>query len=404
MAIKAGQILHDAHGFVIDRIQTGGVSNLNIPEEKIYELGNYQTVATVRDIPDLSFELESFDVSTEIEALLTNTNPATVSTGQEFSFSNTVPLDIISPFKSGNGAFDIVKGVAVPYLNLESATYRFGVRQNSTQAFSLRGDSVYYIPGTPYWENKTVITGANQTYTFDRTAVIYTEGGNSLYALSVCAKNPVTKTYKRLFFGSDYTNTATTVTILPNLFTQGYTDLHVVYGSLTAATYAQAVHQTTSVKPAAVRGKDIDVYVGTNAATPVFTRWGGVQSFEVSRRTNLENDEEFGNYHFVASDYDVAEVSGSITIKPANTTDLFDKIAQVANVATNVVVGTQTSVALPVELRVNDPDTGTRLKTLYVPDARFTVPNVQGRVQQKLTVNFNFSSDGGTLKVYKGAR
>jgi hypothetical protein len=65
VAIKAGQIIHDAQGFVVDRIQTGGVSNLNIPEEKIYELGNFFTVATIRDIPDLSFDLESLDVSTE---------------------------------------------------------------------------------------------------------------------------------------------------------------------------------------------------------------------------------------------------------------------------------------------------------------------------------------------------
>ena len=31
MAIKAGQILHDVNGFVIDRIQSAGVGNVNIP-------------------------------------------------------------------------------------------------------------------------------------------------------------------------------------------------------------------------------------------------------------------------------------------------------------------------------------------------------------------------------------
>jgi hypothetical protein len=44
------------------------------------------------------------------------------------------------------------------------------------------------------------------------------------------------------------------------------------------------------------------------------------------------------------------------------------------------------------------------VKTLYIPDARFTVPGVQGRVQQKTEVTFNFSSDGGTLLVYSGNR
>ena len=69
MAVKGAQILHDAEGFVIDRLQSAGVGNVNIPEEKIYELGNFKTVATVRDIPDLSFDMESFDVSTEVEEI-----------------------------------------------------------------------------------------------------------------------------------------------------------------------------------------------------------------------------------------------------------------------------------------------------------------------------------------------
>ena len=52
---------------VIDRAQTAGPGQLNIPTQKIYELGNYKSVSTIRDTPDLTFNLESFDVSTEIE-------------------------------------------------------------------------------------------------------------------------------------------------------------------------------------------------------------------------------------------------------------------------------------------------------------------------------------------------
>jgi hypothetical protein len=47
MAIKGGQIIHAGNGVaVIDRIQTAGPGQLNIPTEKIYELGNYKSVAT----------------------------------------------------------------------------------------------------------------------------------------------------------------------------------------------------------------------------------------------------------------------------------------------------------------------------------------------------------------------
>ena len=401
MAIKSGQILHDANGFVFDRIQSAGVGNVNIPEEKIYELGNYQTVATVRDIPDLSFDMESFDVSTEVEAVLTGVDPGTVTSGQEFDFADVKPLDVLSPFKAGAGDFTIVKGIAIPYLNLENATYRFGVGQNSTQSFTLRGDSIYYIPGTPMYEEFTN-TGAN-TYNFAQTALLYQESTDDFYALSVCLKEAGTNLYKRLFIGQDYTNTSTGFTLLEDL-SGTYDTIHVVYGTATAGTYLQTVHEDTSVKPAAVRGKDIDLYLSDMAATPALERWTGVQSVEITRSVNLDNDQELGNSKFVASDYDTADVTGSIVVKSTDAADLWAKIQQVADVPSNEIVGPFTSVSVPLEVRISDPDGAGVLKTLYVEDARFTVPGIQGQVQQKLEVTFNFTSDGGNLKVYNGER
>lgn len=244
MAVKGAQILHDAEGFVIDRLQSAGVGNVNIPEEKIYELGNFKTVATVRDIPDLSFDMESFDVSTEVEAILTGVDPTTVVDGDEFDFNDTKPIDVISPFKSAINEYDIVRGIATPNLTLERASYRFGVGQNSTQSFTLRGDSIYYIPGTPYRQVFTNIgTG---TYSFGHTGILYDEKGTNIYALNVCLKSSSSNRYKRLVLGTDYTNTSSGITLLED--TSGtYDQIHVVYGSLTAATYNQAVHQNVSV-------------------------------------------------------------------------------------------------------------------------------------------------------------
>lgn len=401
MAIKAGQILHVGNGFVVDRIQSAGVGNVNIPEEKIYELGNYQTVATIRDIPDLSFDMESFDMSTEIEALLLNRDPSATVTGDEFDFAEHVPLDIISPFKAGSGAFNIVKGIALPYLNLERVTYRFGLRQSATAQYTLRGDGIFYIPGSPYYQEFTN-TGAS-TYNFTNTALEYVESGDSYYAVSVCLKDSTSAAYKRMFLGDDYTNTSAGITLLEDL-SGTYDTVCVVYGSATADTYAQSVHENASVKPAGVRGKDIDVYVSDGAATPTWTRWTGVQSAEITRSVNIENDEEFGNTRFVASDYDTADVTGSIGVKSVDVDELWTKIAEVSNVATNKIAGPLSSIPLGVEVRVSDPDTGTVLKTIYCPDARFTVPGIQGRVQTKLETTFNFTSDGGTMLVYDGAR
>lgn len=400
MAVKAGQILHDANGFVVDRIQTGGAGNLNIPEEKVQELGNFQTVATVRDIPDLSFDLESLDVSTEIEALMTFQDPATITDGEEIEFITAKPLDVISPFKAGQGLFNVVRGLAIPYLSLENATYRFGTRANATQSYTLRGDSIFYINGSPYYQEFPTSGVGPYLFTND-PAIPYVMGADTIHALSVCLIR-ADGSYQRLFYGDDYTDTTTGFTLTTAPAVGG--TLRVVYGSAVAANYPQTVHQDVSVKPAAVRGKDIDVYIGSTAATPTFTRWTSVQSFEVSWRVNIENSEEFGNYHYVAQDYDTPEVSGTIAVRPRDAQDLWDKIYQITDTPSNEVAGPTTSVPLPVELRINHPDTGVRMKTLYVPDARFTPPPIQGRVGQKLETTFNFTGDSGVLKVYRGAR
>jgi hypothetical protein len=359
----------------------------------------------VRDIPDLSFDLESLDVSCELEALLCAVDPTTVVNGDEFDFTAShVPADIISPFKSGNGAFDIVRGVAVPSLTLESISYRFGVRQNAGQNVTLKGDAIYYIPGAPKMTTVAVTAGTNQAYAFGGTSIAYTEQGNTLYAYAVCAFNATTKTYKRLFFGDNYTNTATGITVLDNLSTLGYTSVRMVWGTTTATSYLSTVHQGVSVKPASVRGKDLDVYVSDSATTPNFIRWTGVQSVECTRRVTLQQDEELGNTHYVSQDYDVPEVSGSIVVKPADAPAMWEKLQYIASTTGSVVTGAHSSVGLPLEMRINHPDTGVLLKTIYVPDARFTLPGYQGRVQQKLEQTFAFKSDSGDMKVYRGAR
>src|SRR3954447_20695101 len=123
MAIKAGQILHAMNQFIIDRIQTGGAGNLNIPQERVYELGNYRSVGIVRDVPDLTFTLDVLDVSTEVEALLCGADPNSPEgdgggtlgtdglTGSNYPLAANATVDIISPFKSTQGAFNVVQGV-----------------------------------------------------------------------------------------------------------------------------------------------------------------------------------------------------------------------------------------------------------------------------------------------------
>ena len=297
MAIKAGQILHVSGsagqaGFVVDRIQTGGVTGINITEDRIEEVGNYEAVGTVRDIPDLTFELESYDVTTELESILLG-GDNTEAGGTAFDLSGFVPLDILSPFKNSN-LFTVASSVIIPFLSLESMSYNMSLTDSATMTATLRGDSVFYVPGSPY---RDVFTGAGDAGpdAFSQTALKSTIAGDDYYALSVMIQYDGT-TWTRARFGTDYTNTATNITYLdgPNGFPPAAADnIAVVFGSATAATYAQGVHDTT--KPAGVRGRDIYVRLGDGAATPIYTSWLGVQSANVDWRVTLERDEEFGN-------------------------------------------------------------------------------------------------------------
>lgn len=411
MAVKSGQILHVADGFVIDRAQNIGPAQISVDEEKIYEVGNFEAVGTVRGNADLTFSVESLDVTCEIEALLCGKDPTTVATaggnsgvttgsGTEFQLTESVPLNIISPFKSTGSTFTVAGGVILPYLSLESATYSFGVEDNATQNFSLRGDTMVWVNGSPYSETFTVTAGANQVYTLAETALLYEEGDDDIFVVGVTALNTTNYTFKRLNIGDDFTNNSTTFTVLEDI-SSDYDELRVVYGTAAQQTWAQSTNADTTVKPAAVRGRDIDVYLASPTATQTFTRVRSVQSADINWSVTLEQDFEFGNSRAVTADYDVPDVNGSFTIRSRDVAELIKYIKDTTGV-TNDMIGPHESATLPMEIRVSHPETGVRLKTFYIPDAEFLPPGSQAQTQSKLETQFNWN--GNNLYIYDGER
>jgi len=385
MAIKGGQILHVSGGFVIDRIQTGGVTGINVNEDRLEELGNYQAIGTLRDIPDLTFELESFDVTTELESILTGGDNSE-AVGTLFDLAAFVPINVLSPFKA-SGAFTVDGGVIVPYLSLESMSYSFSLGDPATMNATLRGDSVFYVPGSVFEEK---FSGDAVTTVFNFTngpAYLSTIGSDAYYGLSVTVDGV------RQRLGTDYTNTSSGVTFT-TAPPSGTDNIVICYGSGTASSYLQAVHNTTD--PAGVRGRD--TYVSVDGGTT----WLGVQSANVDWSVSLERDEEFGNSQIVAQDFDTPEVSGSVTMKPSDVNALFAQVQTIAGLTgTDIANATQDPPELDIEI-ITVNSAGTTTKTWIVPDAKFTVPQLQGSVGQKLEADFTFTSASGTLEVYKG--
>jgi hypothetical protein len=480
VAIKGGSIIHVGNGdTLIDRVQTGGPGQVNIPTEKIYELGNYKSVATVRDTPDLTFSLESYDVSTEIEALLSGQYagrsvsdasvtsgdatltsatgaftsadagrsivvagagtggadlvttiatvtdattveltdvPATtvanadvtITQGGGYDLAKAVPVDFASQFKAGQDAadpFKIVSSVALPFLYIEQMSYRFGLRDNATQSASLRGDTIFYNPGATFVEETPGTGAAGQTIATQHTAY-QVAAGDQRRVLSVTAGR------QRLNFGADYAETygavtggaaVTTITLEDAVPTDQI--VRIIYASPDLVQYTQDAHPTATVKPAAVKGKDIEIYVGGYDPNDVLgsqvNKMTSVQSVNVDWRVTIDKDEEFGNYYAVGLDFDVPQVNGSVDIKPRDPAELQALVRQVSGVTdATKVVGTSTSVPLALDVVIKNPETGGVLKRLHVPDARFTPPGYSGRVQQKTTVTLNYESDEGTLLVF----
>jgi len=397
MTVKAGRFVTLADDTLVSRLNTTGPGSLGIPEEKIYETGNQESIATLRDIPDLTWDMESGDMTTALEdRLLGLTTPQ--AEGFEYDFNDAVPIDVVGLFKGG--AFTSVRGIGAPYLTLDTLTYRFAVRTSSSETATLRGDSIYYVPGTAYTQ---VFPAAGVgPYTFDNgPGLVTTESGDELYAYCVTLFES-DGTVTRKFIGDDYTNDANGFTLLEAA--PGGSELHVLYGSATTRALPQTIHPEVTDVPAAVRGRDVDLYISDGAATPTLVRWRGVQNVEITRRVTLERTEELGNPHVVSSEYDVPEVSGSVTLHAPDVEYLFDRIAQVTNVASNETANALSSQELEMEIVIRHPDTGAAIKTLYLEDARFQPPPAPVRSNSTIESTFSFTSDGGRLLAYKGAR
>lgn len=405
MSVKAGELIHVGNSVLIDRLQQAGPGNLNQRQDRIYELGNYRGVDVIRDIPDYTFPMQSFDARAELEALLLGLDYSTLSSGTLLDMSKVLPVDVLGEYKKGiqdADAYGVRASAILSHLYTESIQYRYGLRQNAEQTVNLRGDFIGYNDASAYEETFVGTATANQACLLTNPALPY--NGDAIagtkYAVEVS-----TASGKRLFLGNDYTEAATgvgqaktvTVTVLASVPT---TDkIKIAYFSPTVAEYPQASHAAAgAVAPAAIRGKDIEVRVG---GVTVSDRWSAVQSVQWNWTVQLDRDEEFGNPLIISQDFDVPDVAGMINIKPRDMLDLMTRIRQIANVPAGETAGPMTSQPLPLEVCLHSPVDGSIIKSLFTPDAVFTLPGYNGRVQTKLAVDLPWSSRSGQFYVIK---
>jgi hypothetical protein len=408
--IKGADTLFIGGNILVDRIQSAGPGTVNVNQQILYELGNYKSVGITRDIPDITSNCESYDVSPQFEALICGVDPASVQDGDDFDLSKQQPLDIVSQFKPGVNAptaFDVIGSVAIPFMFLESATYKYGVTDLATQTFALRSDSMFYNPGAGVQESFSGTNTDNQVLTL--THPVYPYEGDIVAGTRYCLSVSLKVKGKRLVPVVDYTESATgnnaskAVTVTIHAKVPVDEKVKVVYATSDTVSYPQESHAAaSSTRPAAVRGRDIEIRLGGQQVTDRLTN---VQTVTTEWKVNLERNLEMGNQQIVSQDWFVPSVTGTVEIRPFDYAELYQRVRTIADVADKTVAGALTSKPLQLEIIVYSPTVpGLVLKTLYVPDARFVLPGWSGRVQQKLTMSLPWTSDTGSLTVYAGEK
>lgn len=419
MSIRAGSIVTVGGRNVIDRLQTAGLGDARIPVETIYEIGNDLAVDKIPTEADFTFSMESWDVSTDLMALLhgrVGTQPANDPpgaadpAGTEYRWEDCEYLNIVSPWKrdTGNQGGHIGAGVLIPGYYPTRLNYRFGVTDWATQTVDLGGGSYFYAEGASPVEEVAVGDAAQVDFVTSEAARAYRKGGvdgtTFKYVFGVLVNGQLqTEDVDYTVVGVAPPAASAPATITFNVAPAAGAQVRFIYFSEVAKTYPQAVNADTIIKPGAVRGRNIDIMVGERGVNQV--KLPGVQTFELTATVNSEIEREMGNEEPTGRSVNSTDTTGTVTFRPRDIAHLFDALELVTGVSRDEVYGYFNQNEVPVEVLIRNPkDPGTILKTLYVADGLFQPPGTPARANAPTDFTMSFDSQKGTFSEFKGAR
>lgn len=415
MTILAGTVLFVGGSTIIDRIQSAGLGNTKQPLEAIREVGNVNIVDKVPGEADFSFTLETFDVSTEIEAWLTGSvggGTPTTAPGYTDSPGTRYPIDgvhtqfvnITSPWRdplSSAGVIDA--GHIVPGYFPTKISYKYGVKENASETVELQGSTFYYHESAPV-EQYAIGDGATVAFPTNDAAAMYREygvGGTTFRAFYGVIVNGVLMT-KGIDYSESPTNSATPAVATITFFTAPAAGAVVkfCYFSTTQRAYAPALNATALVKPAAVRGRNICVFLGSGGAA---AQLGSVQSATLEYMCKGQVERELCSYEVTGYTVLETDVTGDIVLRARDINQLYAVLAKITGLSRTEVIGWLNINPIPMSIKIQNPRNPAQiLKTLYVSDAMFDMPDTSVRVNQAIDFSLSYQSQTGTYSCYKG--
>lgn len=415
MSVHAGTIVHVGGANVIDRIQSAGLGDVNLQIETIREVGNDLVVDKVPGDPDFTFSLESWDATTDLMAFLTGKVGAQAvgsppgsgdAAGTAYHWEDVKCVNIISPWKDPDTSAstgEVVAGHIVPGYYPTRATYRFGVTDNASHSVDLAGGSFYYAAYAPT-EDFAVGDGTVTVFVSDQVAVGHRKGGSGStdyrYVFGVIVDGVLQ------IEGVDYTVTGGSITT-PAVVTVTFATapptgaaVRFAYFTTAATTYPQTVLADATVKPGAVRGRSIRVYVGAGGAR---VRLASVQSFELDATVDSEVEREMGSDEIVGRTINGRDCTGTLVVRSKDAAAFIAMLAKVTGVAATEVFGYYNQNSIAVSIQILNPKTAAVIKTLVVDDGIFQPPGTPARVNTPTDFSLRFDSRNGTFREVKGA-
>lgn len=412
MSIPAGDILHVGGKNVIDRLQSAGLGTVNLPIETIRETGNREVVDKVTGEPDFTFQLESYDASTEVMAWLTGKVGA--GTGSAQGAGDADPegtsydwldaaeraLNIISPWKDGTtGSAGVIEaGVIIPGYYPLKLNQRYGVTDNSTFTVELGGGSFFYAKNAPF-EDYFTGNGTTKAFTTTHPTIHYRKGGaggetfRDVFGVLVNG-DLQTEEVDFVVTGGDGSAATITFTVAP----PAAADVRCVYFTTAEQKYPQTVHPAVVVKPGAVRGRNIRIVINGERA-------GNGQSFELEATVDGEVEREMGNEEIVGRTVNGTDCNGTFTVRSKDSDAFFALLTKITGVEEDEVYGWFNDNTVELDIEIENPkNPGKLLKTVSVGDAKFQPPGTPARVNQPTDFAISWSSVTGTFVEFKGAK
>ena len=411
MAINGGQVIIIGNDQVLRRLQTANIGS-DVARNTVKEIGRPLPVGETFDPAEVSFEAESWDASARFEYQLAGVDYAAASNAVGLTDLLNVPLDVLAPFRISESSDSATMHVLVPGLELGEASWTFGGGDNAAQRFTFRGTELFYHYGRIRKIAKTGADVSSGQLTIDNTTDL---GGanavadsNGRYALFVSINN------RRLYYETDYTDAVNAGDVVITFINQTIqsSDNIVVYVATdeTSVSYTSQLNAEPlpPVLPAAVRGKNIHVYVKNSKYTS-WTKLPELTSFEVRVTWPVDMDMFLG-YKYKVPDRGVPEVTGTLRFKPSDAAGFFRFIQDFIMSDTTAPVYTASDLGYDqtkVLIKIEDPTTpGSYLKKIYLPKCQLTMPplnvTADGKVEPEVNITTLATAGVDLIEIYKG--